>query len=135
MPMFPTCYQCSRLVVYQCSRSVANVHDLLSLLVIFHDLDRCSYILWQDSICLCLSDLYMFINTKLSHIVFDFHCDVRMGYCVILLMKTAVTYAGSASASASAQILDTPRLDTTSRHTMVRVVHDKMLCPYMYSAG
>ena len=41
----------------------------------------------------------------------------------------------SASASASAKILDTPRLGITSRHTMVRVVHDKMLCPYMYSAG
>ena len=39
------------------------------------------------------------------------------------------------SASASAKILDTPRLGITSRHTMVRVVHDKMLCPYMYSAG
>ena len=39
------------------------------------------------------------------------------------------------SASASAKILDTPRLGITSRHTMVRVVHDNMLCPYMYSAG
>ena len=39
------------------------------------------------------------------------------------------------SASASAKILDTPRLGITSRHTMVRVVHDKMLCLYMYNAG
>ena len=39
------------------------------------------------------------------------------------------------SASASAQILDTPRLGITSRHAMVRLVHDQMLCPYMYSAG
>ena len=38
-----------------------------------------------------------------------------------------VVSSRESSASASAKILDTPRLGITSRHTMVRVVHDEML--------
>ena len=50
-------------------------------------------------------------------------------------MNQLIVSVSASAASASAKILDTPRLGITSRHTMVRVVHDKMLCPYMYSAG
>ena len=53
----------------------------------------------------------------------------------LIQLQLSIIHCVSASASASAKILDTPRLGITSRHTMVRVVHDKMLCPYMYSAG
>ena len=51
------------------------------------------------------------------------------------VVRSPARYRWFTSASASAKILDTPRFGITSRHTMVRVVHDKMLCPYMYSAG
>ena len=62
------------------------------------------------------------------------HLLIFMALMCLTETSINVTVA-SASASASAKILDTPRLGITSRHTMVRVVHDKMLCPYMYSAG
>ena len=73
----------------------------------------------------------------LSHSVSLYNLYIMHDSCTTIRVPPVGTtvHCAHASASASAKILDTPRLGITSRHTMVRVVHDKMLCQYMYSAG